>query len=182
MIKCQKVALLFRVCAFLVAAAGLLDLLGVFHGAFYSGVLLYYTAQSNILAIILFLVLSIKTISGMRNDNKGNGACYFPRIVMICTIDVLLTFVVFWILLVPQLIGILPLWTFSNLAVHAITPLLCLADYILFSESRRLKYQDVYYVVIFPICCDLFIIHRAQRPQLRNGIRRRADTLSVLFL
>jgi len=29
--------------------------------------------------------------------------------------------------------------------------LLCLFDYILFSESRRLKYRDVYYVVIFPL-------------------------------
>jgi hypothetical protein len=25
-------------------------------------------------------------------------------------------------------------------------------DYILFSESRRIHYRDVYYVVIFPLC------------------------------
>jgi len=43
------------------------------------------------------------------------------------------------------------LWSFDNLAVHAITPLLCLLDYILFTQPRHLKYQDVYYVCIFPL-------------------------------
>ena len=151
MIQNKKVALVFRIAAFIIATAGLLDLLGVFHGVFYSNVLYYYTAQSNIMAIVLFLLLIVKTICGIRKDNES-GPCYFPRFSMICTINVLLTFVVFWVLLVPQLAGILPLWTFSNLAVHAITPLLCLADYILFVEPRHLKYRDVYYVVIFPLC------------------------------
>ena len=145
------IALIFRITSLIIAAAGLLDLLGVFQGRFYSGVLYYYTAQSNILAIVLFGMLSVRTLTGFRKDNEKN-ACYFPRFSMICTIDVLLTFIVFWILLVPQLAGTFPLWTFSNLAVHAFTPLLCLVDYILFAEPRRLKYRDVYYVTIFPLC------------------------------
>ena len=151
MIKSKKIALFYRSAAVLIATAGLLDLCGVFQGMFNVNVLYYYTAQSNIMAIVLFIILTVKTINGICNDD-GNNACYFPRFSMICTINVLLTFVVFWTLLVPQLAGILPLWTFSNLAVHAITPLLCLVDYIMFSEPRRLKYRDVYYVTIFPIC------------------------------
>jgi len=151
MIKSKKIALIYRGAAVLIATAGLLALLGLFQGSVHVNVLYYYTALSNIMAIILFVMLIIRTISGINKD-IGNNACYFPRFSMICSINVLLTFVVFWILLVPHLIGILPLWTFSNLAVHAITPLLCLFDYILFAEPRRLKYRDVYYVTIFPIC------------------------------
>jgi len=151
MIKNKKIALVFRSVALIVATTGLLDLLGAFQGAFYSNVLYYYTAQSNIMAIVLFVLLIVKTTLNLFKDS-ANSASYFPRFSMICTINVLLTFVVFWVLLVPQLAGILPLWTFSNLAVHAITPLLCLVDYILFVEPRRLKYRDVYYVVIFPLC------------------------------
>ena len=151
MIKSKKIALVYRSAALIIATAGLLDLLGVFQGAFYINILYYYTAQSNIMAIILFAMLTVKTIYGIRSNNE-NSAYYLPRFSMICSINVLLTFVVFWILLVPQLAGILPLWTFSNLTVHAITPLLCLIDYILFAESGRLKYRDVYYVTIFPIC------------------------------
>ena len=150
MIKNKKLALVFRIAAMLTAAAGLLDLMGAFRGELYIDVIYYYTAQSNILAIVLFGMLIVKTILSL---GKGpESACYFPRFAMVCAIDILLTFVVFWTLLVPVLDGILPLWTFDNLAVHAITPLLCLLDYILFSEPRRLKYRDVYYVTIFPLC------------------------------
>ena len=154
MIKSKQVALVYRVTAMIIAYAGLLALLGVFQGAFYINVLYYYTAQSNIMAIILFVLLTAKTTIGILRNKKDEKetACYFPRFSMICSINVMITFVIFWVLLVPQLAGIFPLWTFSNLAVHAITPLLCLIDYILFSEPRRLKYRDVYYVVIFPLC------------------------------
>jgi len=151
MIKSKMTALVFRIVAFIIAIAGLLDLMGVFHGEIYFGVLYYYTAQSNIFAILLFGILIVRTFLGLHRENEEN-ACYFPRLLMICTVDVLLTFFVFWILLVPQLAGSFPLWTFSNLAVHAITPLLCLADYILFVLPRRLKYRDVYFVTIFPLC------------------------------
>jgi len=151
MIKSKKIALIYRIVAVIIATAGILDTLGVFRGEFSTGFLYYYTAQSNILAAVLFIMLTVKTIIGIQK-NDGNTACYFPRFLMICSINILLTLVVFWVLLVPQLAGILPLWTFSNLAIHLITPLLCLFDYILFSEPRRLKYRDVYYVVIFPIC------------------------------
>ena len=159
MIKSKKIALIYRCFALIIAITGLLDLLGVFQGEFHHYVLYYYTSQSNIMGIILFTLLLIKTISGIRESSKSNDsisskntACYFPRFSMVCSINILLTLVVFWVLLVPQLQGIIPLWTYSNLATHAFTPLLCLIDYILFSEPRRLKYRDVYYVMIFPLC------------------------------
>jgi len=151
MIKSKKIALLYRSAALFIAVAGMLDLLGVFQGTFHSNILYFYTAQSNVMAIILFIILLVKSIRDVNNDDI-KGACYFPRFSMVCSINVMLTFAVFWVLLVPQLAGILPLWTFSNLAVHAITPLLCLCNYILFSDPNHLKYRDVYYVTIFPIC------------------------------
>jgi hypothetical protein len=62
---------------------------------------------------------------------------------------------VFLVLLVPT-VDAAYLWTFENIAVHTVTPLLCLFDYILFSESGSLKYRDVYYVCIFPIGYVIF--------------------------
>ena len=155
MIRDKRAALVFRVAAMLIAAAGLLDLLGVFGGAVYTGTLYYYTAQSNIIVIVLFVMLSARTAGGIRKG-AGESACYYPRLEMICVIDILLTFCVFWVLLVPYMAGEYYLWTFSNLAVHAITPLLCLLDYILFSEPRRLKRRDIFYVAIFPICYVIY--------------------------
>jgi hypothetical protein len=76
---------------------------------------------------------------------------------MVCAVDIMLTFIVYWTLLVPEMGGDgIPLWTFYNLSVHAVTPLLCLFDYILFSEPRHIKYRDIYYIVIYPLCYVAF--------------------------
>ena len=150
MIKNKRAALIFRIAALLVAVAGVLETLGVFHGDFSIDTLYYYTTLSNILVIVLFAMLIAKTISGIRKDEL-QSACFFPRFSMVCVIDILLTFGVFWVLLVPYFNGTMELWTFGNLSVHAITPLLCLLDYVLFTQPRHLKYRDIYYVAIFPI-------------------------------
>jgi hypothetical protein len=153
MIRDRRVALVFRAVSLLFAITGLSAMMGFFSGEFWPGILAYYTMQSNILAIILFAILTIKTIGGLREDAKGNTG-YFARFEMVCTINVMLTFIVYWVLLAPTLFTMVEeysLWTFDNLAVHAITPLLCLADYILFTAPRHLKYRDIYCVCIFPL-------------------------------
>jgi len=151
MIKNTKIALVYRIASLLFAVAGILSLLGVFDGQWHGITLFFYTAQSNILAIALFAMLTVKTILGMR----GRDACHFPRFSMVVVIDILVTFFVYWILLAPTLEGY-EQWTFFNLSVHAITPLLCLFDYILFSRPRHLKYRDVYAVIIYPVFYVIF--------------------------
>ena len=156
MIKSKRVALIYRAASLLFAIAGVLSLTGVFKGEFNANVLFYYTAQSNILAIILFVMLTGKTIAELRKSNR-NSACFYPRFALIVAINCMLTFVVFWVLLVPAMgDGGIPLWTFFNLSVHAVTPLLCLIDYLLFSQPRRMKYRDIYYTTIFPLLYSAF--------------------------
>ena len=155
MIKNIRIALIYRTAALLIAVSGVLELLNVFHGEFSVGSLYYYTTLSNILVIVLFVMLLARTVSGARKA-ETQSACFFPRFEMVCVIDILLTFGVFWVLLVPYMNGEMALWTFGNLSVHAITPLLCLADYILFKKPQRLKYRDIYYVAIFPILYVVF--------------------------
>jgi len=153
MIKNKSIALAYRVASLLFAIAGMLSLLGVFDGQWYGTTLFFYTAQSNLLAVALFALLIAKTIKGIRGRDKHAG--YFPRFSMVVVIDILVTFFVYWILLAPTFEG-MEQWTFFNLSVHAITPLLCLIDYILFTQPRHLKYRDVYAVIIYPICYVIF--------------------------
>jgi len=153
MIKDRRIALIFRVAAFIIAVTGFLDMMGVFRGEAHFAALAFYTMQSNILVIALFGMLIVRTVMGLRDGSKGNAG-YFARFEMICAIDIMLTLLVFWILLAPTLfsmVGGFSMWTFDNLAVHAFTPLLCLLDYILFTQPGHLKYRDIYYVCIFPI-------------------------------
>jgi len=153
MIKDRKVALVFRAASLLFAVAGFLVMLGIFSGGPWPGILAYYTMQSNILVIILFAMLTVRTTMGLREGRYGSAG-YFARFEMICTIDILLTFVVYWVMLAPTLFTMgedYPIWSFDNLAVHGVTPLLCLLDYILFTQPRHLKYKDLYLVSVFPL-------------------------------
>ena len=153
MIQDRRFALIFRAVSLLFAIAGVLAMLGVFNGRFMPATLAFYTMLSNVLAIVLLGMLTVRTAAGLRGGRRGNVG-YFARFEMICSVDILLTFFVFWVMLAPTIFtmtGDYSLWTFDNLAVHAITPLLCLLDYILFTQPRHLKYRDVYFVSIFPL-------------------------------
>jgi len=153
MIKDRRFALIFRTAALLFAVAGFLAMLGIFDGGPWRGILAYYTMQSNILAIILFGMLTVRTAMGLREGRRGSAG-YFARFEMICTVDILLTFVVYWVMLAPMMFTMgeeYSMWAFDNLAVHGVTPLLCLLDYILFTQPRHLKYRDLYLVSTFPL-------------------------------
>jgi uncharacterized membrane protein YhdT len=115
--------------------------------------LMYYTMQSNILAVFLFGLLLCKTIKSYVREGKYGATGFFARFEMVCVVDLLLTFVVYWVILAPLALittDSYNLWTFENLSVHLLAPLFCLIDYRLFSESGHLKYRDVYAVLIFP--------------------------------
>ena len=150
MVQNKVFALAFRFGAFLFAVAGLMKQIGFFSGEVSFGSFMYYTIQSNILAILFFALLIVRTAKALRRGERGTVGWY-PRLGMVCAVDLLVTMIVFWVLLAPSGIEAAYLWTFENIAVHTVTPLLCLLDYILFSEPRRLRYRDIYYVCVFPI-------------------------------
>jgi len=153
-IKNRNIALAFRLGALLFALAGLMKQIGMFGGIFSLRAFMYYTIQSNLLAVVLFALLSVRTLKSPQGDAGGGVFCH-TRFRMVCAVDLLVTMVVFWVLLVPR-VDAAYLWTFENIAVHTVTPLLCLADYALFSRPGSLKYRDVYYVCIFPFCYVVF--------------------------
>jgi hypothetical protein len=162
MIQDRRIALVVRVCFALLIIAGLLGQTGVFAGSFKPSLLMYYTIQSNLLALGLFVGLIVRTILGLRRSGVKGRAGYAPRFEMVCTIDLLLTLVVFWVLLSPSMFsmgtstGGLYLTSFDNIMVHLLTPLFCLIDWILFASSRVLKFRDILLVYIFPYCYVAF--------------------------
>ena len=150
MIKDKRFAMVFRLCSLIFALVGVMAQTGVFRGAFRPAAFMYYTIQSNLFAIILFALLSVNTASSLLKGVRGSVG-WHARLGMVCTVDVLVTLTVFWLIMAPQAPSAY-LLSFENIAVHTMTPMLCLLDYILFSERGRIKYRDVYYVCIFPVC------------------------------
>ena len=157
MILDRRSALIFRLCAFLFAATGLMRHIGIFRGVFFPGAFMYYTIQSNLLAVVFFGILVVKSAMGMREGRYGSAGCC-PRLSLVVAVDLLVTLFVFWALLVPQGLDPKYLLSFDNIAVHTVTPLLCLLDYLLFSQPRSLRYRNIYLVCILPGAYVLFTI------------------------
>jgi hypothetical protein len=155
MVKNRVVSLLFRIGCLALSMGGVLSMTRLFgeDGLNFSQ-FMYYTMQSNLLAVVLFAMLVFRTAKGLKQNGVKGKTGYFSRFEMVCAVDLFLTLFVFWVLLAPQLFtmgsGVYNLWTFGNIAVHLITPLLCIADYMLFAGTGNLKYRDVYFVLIFP--------------------------------
>ena len=126
MVKNRGTALVFRTGALVFALLGLMKQLGIFNGSVNMGHFMYYTILSNILAVVLFALLITRTASELREGIHGR-VDWYSRFEMICVVDLLVTMVVFWALLVP-FVDAAYLWTFENIVTHTVTPLLCLTD------------------------------------------------------
>ncbi len=154
MIKNRMTATIFRGVAMVFALGCVMRQVGVFSGHVNFSIMMYYTIQSNILAGVMFAILFFRTLKGLRAEGAKGSASYLARFEMVCVIDLFLTFFVYWVMLVPQsfsMDGDMGLWTFDNLAVHLLTPLLCLVDYFLFTKPGHLKYKDCFAVLIYPL-------------------------------
>lgn len=155
----RTAALVFRCAGFLFSFIGVALHIDLFSGSFNPGGLMYYTVQSNLLGVALFAVLAVRTAVGLKREGRHGNNGWYSRLEFVCVIDILLTLVVYWLLLAPGAFGMggeYYIFTFDNLAVHLITPLLCLADYLLFTTGGRLKYRDVYAVPAYPLAYVAF--------------------------
>jgi hypothetical protein len=152
MIHNRLVALVFRFGSAVFALTGILLHLYMSSPRPDFSLFVYYTIQSNLLALVLFVMLGCRTAKALLREGRTGKTGYFARFEMVCVIDLLLTLVVYWVMLAP---GAFSMGgynrSFGNVAVHLVTPLLCLVDYILFTDSKHLKYVDVYLVVIYPM-------------------------------
>lgn len=143
-------ALGFRAFVSIFAVAGILIHINVFNSDFTRASLYYYTVQSNIVVAIFFIYMFIRTCISFYK--KSYEVSFSANLQFVLLIDILLTFIVFWVLLAPQAHQVdFPLWTFSNLAVHAITPIFMLIDYLWFKDKGNVKKHSVYWTLAFPL-------------------------------
>ncbi|WP_312425549.1 Pr6Pr family membrane protein [Lacrimispora sp.] len=160
MIHDRRFAFAFRLFAFVFTFSGLLDALGAFQGNIKPERFIFYTVLSNALGVIFFLIMVIKTGREWRGKGAIGNNGFYSGFAVACTIDLLLTLIVYWIILVPanfSMYDAFTPWRLNNLVVHLITPLLCLIDCILFVDSLSIKYRDIYYVLIFPMIYVIFV-------------------------
>ena len=142
MIQDRGVALWYRAGAFALCLFGVVYNLGVFHGHFHGVFLLYYTLQSNLLALGLLGALVYRTAADLRRRGRRGSARYYPRASAVALLGVSLTLLVFWGFIAPVFPYKQYLFGYTNLSVHLVNPLLMIGDYALFSARGKLKTSD----------------------------------------
>ncbi len=142
-----------------------------------SGTFLYYTVQSNILAMlnaVVVLIWEIRRLRGYEIPARVEALRLFS------TIAITLTFLVFSLMLTPVMIMDGQGWyltTPANIFVHNIVPILAILDWCFFGSAKKLSSKHAYSGIIpaFLYVCFVYIC-------VGLGITFSGNTVPYFFL
>ena len=142
----RYVALVFRLCAVVLIATGLVRLLGLFGGGLSGGAFLYYTTQSNVLVLVWMIAMIVVTIRGIARSGFKGSAEPWPRLGAAVMMAITVTMQIYLVVLAPaaftQSGGDYVPFTLTDDLIHIVTPCLAIADWFLFAPKGRLRLYD----------------------------------------
>jgi len=123
-------------------------------------VFMFYTLQSNLLVLGVFIGLIVRDIKDIKLLSNGktldHSKTLIYRIQAASVVAIVLTFLVFWALLAPPVFSPdselkpLSLLYFSNISIHLLSAILMTADFFVFSPRKTIKKTDIYFYLIIP--------------------------------
>lgn len=123
-----------------------------------SGTFLYYTVQSNILAMAVGLTVLIFEIRKLFGKKIPKGVQFLR---LFGTVAITLTFLVFSLMLTPKMIADGDGWyltTPDNLFVHNLVPIMAILDWCLFGSGKELK-KSAAFCGLVPAFAYLCFVH-----------------------
>lgn len=114
----------------------------------------YFTIQSNIILAVIYAVIAVVALRG----DAASPALNIARASV--TTYIIIVGVVYATLLAPLgAAGGVPV-AWANTALHIITPIFALADWILFSDRARIAFTQLWIVLIYPIVWVVVVLVR----------------------
>ncbi len=142
---------------------GLVLTFGLDKGMFNPAMLVYYTLQSNLVIVVAYGFLIIRSLMQSIRSHKVEAVDYSPNIMGALTIMIVVTGLIFNFILAHQSgSGGLSAGSLSNFLVHTFTPLAVFADWLVFVPKRRLSRLAPFYWIVIPMLYWAFAIVRAQ--------------------
>lgn len=115
----------------------------------------YFTIQSNIWIGLIFMIgLIYDVIIVSKGKDYRNNLYYVFK--MVFTVSITLTFVVFATMLAP-FIESTKLYTYTNITLHYIVPLMAIIDFILYDYKIVYKRYYQYFALCPPIIYMIFV-------------------------
>lgn len=151
--KKQVFVLLLRVFEVFITSLALLVQFGVFQGKFALPGLLYYTVQSNIAVLVIFILLLAFSIKHRRELSSPS----LTRLSCLGAIWITVTMLVYWTMLVPFIEAKIA-FSFQNVVLHTVTPILMLVEYIFLGIRGAVRKTDPFLGLLLPFCYFVFTI------------------------
>jgi hypothetical protein len=142
-------AIVYRGITAVLTLLAVLHTFGVFAGTLKGELLLYYTVETNLLALVCSAILLYKTAAKWKREGQIGSSSFYERFSAISATAIFLTMIGYWVFLAP-LMGIGNFACF-NLQLHLFTPLLIIGDFFLFAQKGKLKPKDPFYFCLAPI-------------------------------
>ncbi len=156
---------------------GMLLMLGLLSGQFDSSQLIFYTIQSNLVILISYGYLLLKSLLVSRKAQRLVAVDFNATIMGALTLMSLVTGLIYNFVLAPQMpVDVAySVNNWSNFLAHTFTPVMVCIDWLIFADKSTLtKLSSVTWLII-PLAYWLFSIVRAPIggaiPQLGNQSR-----------
>ena len=179
-IKNRAIALIYRCLLLATCSVGLALNFFIRQGRFDSLSLIYYTNLSNLLCLIYFIPLAVRTALRPQGDNN---ITLLPRLKGALTLMIAVTMLVYHFLLAggkpPMYDGTqLQRWL-ANTLLHYAAPALVILDWILFDPKRAFRWFDPLLWLVIPLLYAIFVLLRAE---IGGEIAGRGSRVPYFFL
>lgn len=160
----RVVALVYRFSALVLGVWALVYDFGVFDGEFRKVNLLYFTILSNLLCMVLFLVLVVRTLIDIRRDGVFGVSSVSPHFKGGVMVSIILTMTVYHFILIPYALKIDPYQhlKFTDVVFHYVIPFLTVFDWVLFDVKRSFSWYDPFLWMIFPYVYAAFVFFQSR--------------------
>jgi hypothetical protein len=134
----------------------------------------YFTTQSNILVVLLFLVLAAGSLRrAIQEGDRGAVYHVLPSFQLAVVFFITITFLVFATLLSGTIFSMGGTATLSMILTHYVVPLMALADWLLFLPHGATRYGAAFAWLSYPLAYLCFSLLRARigHPSFDHGSR-----------
>ena len=122
-------------------------------------VLAYNTIQTNIMCLLMFLALLIKTIVVYVKNKKLEVVTVSNSLQLAVTYFIFIVMMGYWPLLAPMVgIGSTPIEMANTLFLHLFTPLVTIVDTLLFMEHGKINRKEAFKWTIYPVFYLILIL------------------------
>ncbi|MBQ8780534.1 MAG: Pr6Pr family membrane protein [Oscillospiraceae bacterium] len=160
MIRDNVVKLIYRTAFCALAVVGFLASLGLFEAEFKVNFYVYFTNLSNYICMFIGFAELKRTIKAVRENDESFTDVY-PRMKFIGMVMIFITFTVYNFLLAKDK-PIEKNMAVSSIMLHIVLPLMYIADWVLFSEHKKVKKTTPLLSVVIPILYAVFVFVRAE--------------------